>query len=96
MTFQQIPRVEKNVVNVVATLSSILQLQEHESQFEFLMEEPPHPTYDSFDNHVIYTIVGHNSSYYTTIFSYLCDNVIPKNVTCNQNVNSFTLHFGLW
>ena len=57
----------------MATLASILQLQEHESSFEFLVEELHYPTYDSFDNQVICTIVGHDSSCYVAIFSYLCD-----------------------
>ena len=45
VTFQQIPRVENKVVDAMVTLSSILQLQEHESQFEFLVEELRHPAY---------------------------------------------------
>ena len=45
----------------MATLASILQLEEHESCFEFLVEELCHPAYDSFDNNLIYTIVTHGS-----------------------------------
>ena len=50
VTFQQIPRAENKVVDAMATLASILQLQENESQFEFLVEELCHRTYDSSDN----------------------------------------------
>ena len=48
------------------------------------MEELRHPAYDSSDNQVIYTIVGHDSSCYAAIFSYLRDQVIPKTLTRNQ------------
>lgn len=71
VTFQQISRAENKVVNAMTTQASIVQLQEHE--FEFLVEELCHHNYDSSDNHVIYTIVGNDSSCYDTIFSYLCD-----------------------
>lgn len=84
VTFQQIPRAEKKVVDAMATLASILQLQEHELRFEFLVEELCHPTYDSSDNQVICTIVGNDSSRYATIFSYLHDQVIPETHTCKQ------------
>ena len=68
----------------MATLASILQLQEHESRFEFLVEELHHLAYDSSNNQVICTIVGHDSSHYVATFSYLHDQVIPKTLTCNQ------------
>ena len=57
----------------MATLAYILQLEEHESFFEFLVEELHHSTYDSLDDHVIYTMVNHDTSRYATIFSYLQD-----------------------
>ena len=48
------------------------------------MEELRHPAYDSSDNQVICTVVGHDSSRYAAIFSYLCDQVIPETLTRNQ------------
>ena len=53
VTFQQIPRVENKAIDAMATLASILQLQEHESCFEFLVEELCQLAYDSPDNEVI-------------------------------------------
>ena len=100
VTFQQIPRAENKVVDAMATLVSILQLQEHESRFEFLVEELCHPAYNSSDNQVICTVVGHDSSRYVAIFSYLCDQVIPKILTHNQkfqllcNTSHYTLVSG--
>ena len=71
VTFQQIPRAETKAIDAMAILASILQLEEHESCFQFLAEELHHPTYDSLDDCVIYAVVGHDSSCYATIFSYL-------------------------
>lgn len=73
VTFQQIPRAENKVADSMATLASILQLQEHESPFEFMVEELRQPAYDSSDNQVICIVVGHDSSRYAVIFSYLRD-----------------------
>ena len=80
VTFQQIPRVENKATDAMATLTSILQLEEHESCFKFLVEEVHHPTYDSLDDHVIYTMVDHDSSHYATIFSYPRDPIIPESL----------------
>lgn len=100
MTFQQIPRAEKKATDAMDILASILQLQEHESWFEFQVEELCHPAYDSSNNHVICTIFGHNSSHYAPIFSYLPNQVIPKILTCNKkwkllyNASHYTLVSG--
>ena len=61
------------------------------------MEELRHPAYDSLDNQVICTVVGHDSSRYVAIFSNLRDQVIPKTLMCNQkyqllcNASHYTL-----
>ena len=47
VTFDQISRAENKVADAMATLASILQLQEHKSRFEFLVEELGYPNYDS-------------------------------------------------
>ena len=71
VTSQQIPRAKNKATDAMATLASILQLEEHESCFEFLVEELRHLAYDSPNGCVIHTLVSHDSSCYTTIFSYL-------------------------
>ena len=82
------------------TLASILQLQEHESRFEFLVEELRQPAYDSSNNQVIYTIVGHDSSRYADIFSYLHDQILLENLTHNKkcqflrNASHYILVYG--
>ena len=77
ISFQQIPRVENKVVDARATLASFLQLEQHESRVEFLVEELHQPIYDSQESHVICTLVGRESSYYGAIYSYLGDGIIP-------------------
>ena len=62
VSFQQIPRVENKETNAMDTLASLLQWEQHESRFEFLVEELHHPIYDSKESHVICTHVGHESS----------------------------------
>ena len=64
------------------TLASLLQLEQHESRFEFLVEELHHPIYDSQESHVICTLVGHETSHYGAIYSYLYDSIILE--TFNQ------------
>ena len=84
----------------MATLASIPWLEEHESCFEFLVEELHYPIYDSPNNQVIHIVVGHDSSRYATIYSYLQDQIIPDNLTRNKkcqliyNASHFTLVSG--
>ena len=67
LSFQQIPRVD----NKVGDATSLLQLEKHESKFEFMVEEIRHPIYDFQESHVICTLVG-----YSFIYSYLHDEII--------------------
>ena len=58
VSFQQIPQEEYKIVDAMDTHASLLQLEQHESIFEFLVEELHHPIYDSKESHVIFTLVG--------------------------------------
>ena len=84
----------------MATLASILWLKEHDSCFEFLVEELCYPAYDSPDNQVIHTVVSHDSSWYATIYSYHWHQIILDNLTHNEkfqlihNASHFTLVSG--
>ena len=61
------------------------------------MQELHHTTYDSPNSQLICTIVGHDSSYYAAIFSYLHDQVILETLMCKQkcqllhNASHYTL-----
>ena len=76
VSFKKIPRVENKVADGMATLVALLQLEQHESRFEFLVEELHHPIYDSQESHVICTLVGHKSSCYGALYSYIHDGII--------------------
>ena len=80
--FQRIPKVENEADDVMATLFSLIQLEKHESRFEFLVEELHYPIFDSQESHVICTL-GCDSSHYGLIYSYLHDGIKPK--TFNQS-----------
>lgn len=76
VTFQQIPRAENKAADTMATLASLLELEQHESRFEFLVEELHYTIYDSQESQVICPLVGHESSRYGAIYSYLHDDII--------------------
>ena len=78
VSFQKIPRVENKVANVMVTLATLLQLEQHESRFEFLVEELHHPIYDSQESHSICSLVGCESSCYGFIYPYLHDDIVPE------------------
>lgn len=84
----------------MTTLASILQLEECESRFQFLVEELHYPPYESPGNCVIFTIIGHDSSHCAKIYSYLCDQIISYSLTHNKkwqlihNVSCYTIIFG--
>ena len=84
----------------MATLASLLQLEQHESRFEFLVEELHHPIFDSSESHVICTLVTRESSRYGAIYSYLRDGIIPDTFTRSErwnlirNASRHTLIFG--
>lgn len=85
--FQQFPGAKNKAVDAMATLASILQLEEHELRYEFLVEEMCYPAYDSPDNRVICTITGHDSSHCANIYYYLYYQIIPDDLTRNRNAN---------
>lgn len=83
VSFYKIPRVENKETNVMAILSSLLQLEQCESRSEFLVKELHHPIYDFQESHIIYILFGHDSSHYGAIYLYLHDGIIPD--TFNQS-----------
>ena len=71
ITFQKIPWVDKKVVDAMATLASMLQMLENNFLYEFLVETLLYPSYNSPKSRMVYSIVGHDSSHYHHIYSYL-------------------------
>lgn len=87
VSFQQIPRLANRAADAMTTLASIPELQEFNSHFEFLVEELHYLAYDSPKTQIVCSIIGHDSSRYSHIYSYLCDQVILENLTHNEKRN---------
>ena len=84
ITFQQIPRANNKVADAMAILASLLHMPEDDLQHEFLMDMLHYPAYDTPKTRMIYSIVGHDSSRYHHIYSYLCDQIILDGLTWNE------------
>ena len=54
-----------------------------------MVEGLHHPIYYYQESHVICTLVGHESSHYGVIYSYLCDEIIPETLTILNVENLF-------
>lgn len=87
VSIQQIPKSANRAADAMATLASIPELEESNFHFEFLVEELHYPAYDSPESQIVYSIIGHDSSRYNHIYSYLCDQIIPENLTHNEKRN---------
>ena len=78
-SFHQVPRVDNKAVDTMATLASLLQMPENDFRLKFLVETLHYPAYNSPDSRMIYSVIGHNSSYYRHLYSYLHDQIILDN-----------------
>lgn len=87
VSFQQIPRSANRAADAMATLASIPELQESNFCFEFLVEELHYLAYDSLETQIVCAIIGHDSSRYSHIYSYLRDQIILENLTHNAKRN---------
>ena len=65
----------------MVTLASLLQIPKNDIQHEFLVETLHYLAYDSLESLMIYSIIGHDSSYYHHLYSYLHDQVILDTYT---------------
>ena len=68
----------------MATLASLLQMPENDLRHEFLVDTLHYPAYDTPETQMICSIVGHDSSRYHHIYSYLHDQIIPDGLTRNE------------
>ena len=84
ITFQQIPRIDNKAADAMATLASLLQMLENDLRHEFLVDTLHYPSYDTPKTKMIYSIVGHDSSCYHHVYSYLHDQIIPDGLTRNE------------
>lgn len=68
----------------MATIASLLQTQENQDHYEFLVEELFHPAYHCPDSQTICHLVGPDSSCYGQIYTYLKDDTLPLDLSKNQ------------
>lgn len=87
ITFQQIPRNDNKAADAMATLASLLQTQENQQRYEFLVEDLFYPTHNCPDSQTICHLVRHDSSRYSQTYTYLKDNTLPPDLSKNQKRN---------
>ena len=68
----------------MATLASLLQLPENDFRHEFLVDTLHYPAYNSPDSRMICSVIGHDSSRYHHLYSYLRDQIIPDTFSRNE------------
>ena len=59
-------------------------MPENDLRHKFLLETLLYPSYDTPKSMMIYSTVGHDSSCYHHIYSYLRDQIIPDGLTQNE------------
>lgn len=87
ITFEQIPRNDNKATDAMATLASLLQTQENQQRYEFLVEELFHLAFNCPDSQTICQLIGHDSSHYGQTYTYLKDNSLPPDLSKNQKRN---------
>lgn len=68
----------------MATVGSLLQIQENIQKCEFLVKHLLIPTYDVLESNMVCVLVGPNSPWYQETYAYLHDNTIPPYLTETQ------------
>ena len=84
VSLQQVPRVDNKAADAMATLASLLQLPENDFRHEFLVDMLHYPAYNSPDSQMICSVIGHDSSRYHHLYSYLRDQIIPDTFSRNE------------
>lgn len=87
MTFEQIQRNDNKAADAMTTLASLLQTQENQEHYEFLVEELFYPAHNCPNSQTICHLVGHDSSRYGQTYTYLKDNTLPPDLSKNQKRN---------
>ena len=92
--FQQVPRADNKAIDAMETLVSLLKMPENDYEHEFLVETLHYPAYESPKSQMICSVIGHDSSYYHHLHSYLHDQVIIH--TYSQNEKHHLIHSASW
>ncbi|GLJ23510.1 hypothetical protein SUGI_0445430 [Cryptomeria japonica] len=67
----------------MATIASLIDLPPNETHYEFLVDNLLVPSYEIMPTEML-CFVGPKSQLYGFIFTYLCDNTLPPNLSNNQ------------
>ena len=71
----------------MATIASLLDIEETKARFEFLVEPMSYPSYDDPNTRIIDYINAENSPLYGDLYTYLTTNTVPLNLSRNQKRN---------
>lgn len=82
--FEQIGRENNRAADAMATIASLIDLPQNETQYEFLVDKLLAPSYKITPIEMI-CIVGLDSQWYGLIFTYLCNNILPPDLSNNQH-----------
>ena len=87
INFEKITRDKNKAIDAMATLASLLQLHKQHEQYEFLVEKVVQPIFTQPNSIIIFHLDTPNSLWYNPIITYLYNNTIPSNLSCNQRHN---------
>eukprot|EP01018_Ginkgo_biloba_P008285 Gb_24991 [translate_table: standard] len=79
--FERVPRVHHKFADAMATIGSLLEMQQNTYQCKFLVEQLMIPAYDVPESEMVCEIVGPNSPWYHNIYTYLHDHILPLDLS---------------
>eukprot|EP01018_Ginkgo_biloba_P012948 Gb_20485 [translate_table: standard] len=82
--FEQVPCISNKSVDAMATIGSLLEMQQDTQQCQFLVEKLMILAYDVPESEMVCDIVGPNSPWYHDIYTYLHDHILPLDLSHNQ------------
>eukprot|EP01018_Ginkgo_biloba_P022896 Gb_03699 [translate_table: standard] len=82
--FERVPRIHNKSADAMATIGSLLEMQQNTRQSQFLVEQLMIPTYDVPESEMVCEIVGPNSPWYHDIYTYLHDHILPLDLSCKE------------
>eukprot|EP01018_Ginkgo_biloba_P005988 Gb_40582 [translate_table: standard] len=82
--FEQGTQVHNKSADAMATIGSLLEMQQNTRQCQFLVEQLMIPAYDVPKSKMVCEIVGPNSPWYHDIYTYLHDHILPLDLSHKQ------------
>lgn len=85
ITFEQIPWDHNRVADAMATITSLLDLPQNSTRYEFLVEQLWIPAYDIPESKMVCQLISPDSPWYGEFYAYLHDQILPPNQSNNQH-----------